>query len=84
MQIKITEQRISDVGPDGVLHVWVEGDVATVDDAYGATLCGRGWATDVAGKVPTGERKPGAETLEVKKMRVTSQTAPKGRRGGAR
>jgi len=83
MQIKITEQRISDVGPDGVLHVWVEGDVATVDDAYGATLCGRGWATDVAGKVPTGERKPGAQTLEVAKMTVRATGAPK-RRGGAR
>lgn len=77
MRIEITEKRISDVGPDGHLNVWHEGDVVTVDDAYGAELCRRGWAKDVDGKVATGERRPGAQRLEVPKTTVRAAARTK-------
>lgn len=52
MKIEITE-------PNGILHGrerFESGDVRSVDDALGDYFCRMGWAKDVDGNVPTGER----------------------------
>lgn len=73
MRIEITEDRLSDTdAATGKHYSQVKGDVITVPDAYGARLCSLGWAKDTEDKVPTGERKPGAEQLAPKKVRVSS------------
>jgi hypothetical protein len=63
MRVEITEENgknghaISTKDPEtGRLYVQAKGDVITVSDSFGALLCGRGWAKDVDGNVPTGER----------------------------
>lgn len=60
MKIEILEANLNDMDANtGECHSWVLGDVAEVSDEYGARLCSFGWARDIAGAVPTGERKPG-------------------------
>jgi hypothetical protein len=84
MKVQITERRISDTDPEGTRHLFHEGDVVTVSDAYGQKLCALGWAKDVDGVVPTGERRPGAQTLEVHKTVVQPGSrlgTPKRKRG---
>lgn len=44
---------------EDVLHGrdrFTAGEVRMVDEQTGALFCGRGWAKDLDGKVPTGER----------------------------
>lgn len=74
MRIEITEKRISDTDAATGQHYQLsEGDIVTVPDAYGARLCALGWAKDVAGVVPTGERKPGADAVVPKKLTISSR-----------
>lgn len=57
MRVEVTEKRLSDQDPDTErVYVQSEGDVITVPDNLGKKWCGLGWAKDVDGKVPTGER----------------------------
>jgi hypothetical protein len=66
MRVEITEDRLSDTDPDTDRHYLHErGDVITVPDALGAKWCMLGWARDVAGNVPTGERIPGVRDVVV-------------------
>ena len=51
MKIEVLE----DLKSDG--YVMTAGDIVTVPDATGAFWCAAGWARDVAGEIPTGERK---------------------------
>lgn len=37
-------------------YVVTTGDILTVEDEFGTRWCEAGWAKDVAGAVPTGER----------------------------
>ena len=58
MRVEITEDRLSDTDPEtGRHYLQREGDALTVPDALGTTWCSHGWAKDVDGNVPTGERK---------------------------
>ena len=52
MKIEILEQRLSSDG-----YVGEKGDRLTVPDEVGAKWCALGWASDLAGVVPTGERR---------------------------
>lgn len=45
----------------GIHHSLHEGDTVTVSQPAAERWCGFGWAEDVEGKIPTGERKPGAQ-----------------------
>jgi hypothetical protein len=49
------------------------GDVITVDDQIGRHVCAHGWAKDVAGEVPTGQRIPGVSTLSLQDGVHTSE-----------
>ena len=74
MQIECTEERLSDVDAEtGQLYQLKKGDRVTVSATYAARLCGFGWAKDVAGKIKSGERKPGAEELRIDKVTVASR-----------
>lgn len=48
-------------------------DVLTVRDAMGAHFCKHGWAEDVDGVHPTGERKEGAHTLSPEDLKSLQQ-----------
>jgi hypothetical protein len=67
MRVEITEKKLRDAGYD-----LVEGDTLTVPDELGADWCGRGWAKDTEGKVPTGERIVHGAQLEPAKVRSQS------------
>ena len=64
MRVKVLEDELKVKDRDtGRLYVQAEGDVITVPDALGRAWCERGWAEDVEGDCPTGERKPGAARI---------------------
>lgn len=66
MRVEILEDRLSDTDPDTDRHYLHEkGDVITVPDPLGAKWCKHGWAKDLGGATPTGERVPGVATIEV-------------------
>lgn len=67
MQVQITEERLRDSDPEtGLQYSLGKGDIITVSSATGQRWCGYGWAIDVSGECPTGERIPGArEALAV-------------------
>ena len=70
MQVEITEPELKDTDEGtGVFHHLHEGDRITVSEACGEKWCGFGWAKDVAGKVDSAERKPGAQRLDVKDLK---------------
>ena len=57
MKIEILEKRLSTTDPaTGRHYLQVAGDVLTVPDPFGQTLCDRGWAKDVDGQYATGQR----------------------------
>ena len=67
MKVEITEKRLSDADPDtGRHYLQGEGDVISVPDALGKKWCELGWAKDVDGKVPTGERIVRGAVVDVK------------------
>jgi hypothetical protein len=71
MRVEVTEDRLSTKDREtGRLYVQEKGDIITVPDALGERWCGLGWAKDVAGKVATGERKPGVVTLDVHNAKI--------------
>ena len=73
MRIEVLEERLSDTNAATGQHYQLgKGDIVTVPDDYGARLVWLGWAKDVDGKVKTGERKPGPETLTPQKAVVRS------------
>lgn len=64
MQVKINEDRLSDMDPQTGQHYSLgKGDIITVSDETGKRWCAYGWAQDVAGQTPTGERIPGARDV---------------------
>lgn len=76
MRVEITEKRISDTDPDTQqLHQLHEGDIVSVPDKLGARWCALGWAKDVDGVVPTGERVVGPSSLDVQSKRTKSAAA---------
>lgn len=57
MKVEILETRLRSRDPVTGRHYDLEaGDRVTVSDTCGAAWCARGWARDLAGEVPTGER----------------------------
>lgn len=65
MKVKILERN----GPRGhaIGHggqCFYEDDVVTVDDATGKLFCEMGWAEDVDGNVPTGQRDTTPKRLQ--------------------
>jgi hypothetical protein len=52
MKVEILEKRLTSDG-----FVGEAGDRLTVPDDVGAKWCALGWASDLAGQVPTGERR---------------------------
>ena len=55
MRVKILEESIKhDI--DGVLQTFEKDDVRGVPDSVGEYFCSMGWAEDVSGNIPTGER----------------------------
>ena len=77
MRVEITEERLSDTDPETGRHYLHEaGDVITVPDSLGKTWCKHGWAKDVDGNVPTGERKVvGAELKPASVKRTLSDSS---------
>lgn len=65
MRIEVLGNKLKDDGYD-----LVQGDTITVHDAIGARWCGFGWAKDVDGNVPTGERKPGAQRINAQNAKA--------------
>ena len=66
MRVEITEKRLSDTDPEtDHRYLQHEGDVISVPDSLGTKWCSLGWAKDVDGNVPTGERKAGVAELVV-------------------
>lgn len=64
MQVKITEERLSDADEvSGAHYSLSKGDVVTVSDEVGKKWLGYGWAKDTAGKHPVGERKAGPQEI---------------------
>lgn len=62
MQIKIIEDPFfKDKG-----DIFYENDLRTVSCEDGEYYCKSGWAEDVAGKVPTGERKINEPRLDIR------------------
>lgn len=59
MRVEVTEKQLKDGGYD-----LVSGDTLTVPDELGRKWCRLGWATDVDGVVPSGERKVVDATVE--------------------
>lgn len=62
MQVEILEERLSSDGFNGCA-----GDRFTVPDEVGARWCAAGWAKDMSGNVPTGERNIKPVTINPKK-----------------
>lgn len=57
MRVEITEERLSDLDEETGKHYLQErDDVITVPDSVGQKWCDHGWAKDVDGVYPTGER----------------------------
>jgi hypothetical protein len=52
VKVEILEKRLTSDGYAGE-----QGDRLTVPDEVGAKWCALGWASDLAGVVPTGERR---------------------------
>jgi hypothetical protein len=48
---------------DGVLYL--PGEIRHVSEAVAQTACGAGWAKDLDGNIPTGERDPSAKKLQI-------------------
>lgn len=52
--------RIEIIEPTGIKHApyghMLQGEVREVDEQFGRFACANGWAKDVAGQVPTGQR----------------------------
>lgn len=58
MRVEITEERLSDTDEETGQHYnQANGDTITVPDKLGQYWCDNGWARDVSGDYPTGERK---------------------------
>jgi hypothetical protein len=64
MRVEITERKLKDCG-----YNLVDGDILTVPDEVGAAWCGHGWAKDVDGMMPTGQRIVHGATLQPAKAR---------------
>lgn len=57
MRVEITEEKLSTKDrTTGRHYQQVAGDIITVPDDFGKSLCEKGWARDVDGVVQTGER----------------------------
>lgn len=56
---------------DGRDIILEPGDVLTVPDVWGAMACQNGWAEDVAGQVPTGEKSRDPVTVEPQNISST-------------
>ena len=78
MQVKITEDRLKDTDEvSGQSFSLGKGDTVTVSDTCGKRWCHYGWAKDVSGQHPTGERVPGArEPFAVQDAQVTGEKTP--------
>lgn len=49
-------------------NAYYAGEIRQVEDEVAKTACGAGWARDVDGNIPTGERDPSAKKLEIQKI----------------
>ena len=75
MKVEILEERLKAKDRETGQHYTLEkGDRVTVSDECGHSWCAAGWAKDLSGDVPTGERKPGARRLDVQSTRHASVT----------
>lgn len=81
MQVKITEAKLNDTDPDtGMQYSLGKGDIVTVPDAQGKRWLSYGWAKDVAGKHPTGERIEGArDVLDVQDAKIEKPKTARGK-----
>jgi hypothetical protein len=68
MQIKLNEAVKHFDKVENRMLILSADDVVTVRDEVGAYFCEMGWAEDVAGKCPSGERKPGVVVLSPAKV----------------
>jgi hypothetical protein len=48
--------------------VYHAGEIRVVEESVAKTACGAGWARDVDGVIPTGERDPSAKKLVIEKV----------------
>jgi len=74
MRVLINEKRLSDLDPaTGQHYLLAEGDTITVPDDVGARWCAYGWASDVEGKVATGERVEGAREVIAHDLNLSAE-----------
>lgn len=65
MKVEILGDRLSTTDHETGRHYQqVQGDTISVPDALGARWCSLGWAKDVDGNVPTGQREPGMHRIQ--------------------
>lgn len=71
MQVKILEEKILEGR-----EVFLKDEVRSVPDDMAKRWIAAGWAKDVTGEIPTGERKNKGEDLEINPLKlVTSNKA---------
>ena len=67
MKIEILEE--SGIRHDG--HVYKYAETRAVENHVGAYFCAMGWAKDLDGTVPTGDRDTSAKQLNVDNLKIT-------------
>lgn len=68
---------IRDTDDDGTFLRLEPGDIKTVGPQFGKYACQMGWARDIEGKVPTGERRTGPVTVTPDKVIVEPEIETK-------
>jgi len=74
MRIKVLEKTLK-LNVENKLKDFSEGDEVTVEDTIGKTCVQFGWAEDLDGGIPTGDRLPGANgKLEIANVKTAVST----------
>lgn len=75
MKVEILEERLRSKDRETGHHYVLErGDRVTVSDATGRKWCAAGWAKDLSGECPTGERVVRGAVVAPANVRVTTTT----------
>lgn len=69
VKVELLGNRLSDAGYTGV-----KGDIRSVPESIAKKWCSMGWAKDVAGEIPCGERDLNPVSVNPKKSIQTSKS----------
>lgn len=73
MKVKVLEEKLRSGG-----YNLVKDDTITVNDELGERWCSLGWAEDVDGNVPTGQRNLTPQRIQPDKLKVSTKARKKG------